>query len=64
MAEKPSEWPATVTTTIEPDRQIEVGEAEWTDLSRQGLLVDDSVDTPRPRSARSARAETQIETQE
>jgi hypothetical protein len=33
------EWPKTVRTTIQPEVDLEVGEAEYTDLSRQGLLV-------------------------
>lgn len=28
-----------VRTTMEPDREIEVSNAEYTDLNRQGLLV-------------------------
>lgn len=36
---KPTSWPATVRTTIQPDVVLEVEESEWTDLSRQGLLV-------------------------
>jgi hypothetical protein len=39
-AAKP-EWPKTVRTTIQPEVDLEVGEAEYTDLSRQGLLVTD-----------------------
>lgn len=30
-----------VRTTIRPDEEIEVGQAEFLDLKRQGLLVDD-----------------------
>lgn len=33
------EWPKTVYTTFRPDEAIEVDEAEYTDLSRQGLLA-------------------------
>jgi hypothetical protein len=29
-----------VRTTMQPDREIEVGEAEYTDLKRQGLLIE------------------------
>jgi hypothetical protein len=36
----------TVRTTMRPDEEIEVGDAEYLDLKRQGLLVDD--DTPLP----------------
>ena len=36
------EWPKYVQTTIQPTVTIAVEEAEWTDLSRQGLLVDDT----------------------
>ncbi|MGW5175905.1 hypothetical protein ACWERY_16275 [Streptomyces sp. NPDC004082] len=30
-----------VRTTMRPDEEIEVGDAEYTDLQRQGLLVED-----------------------
>lgn len=30
----------TVRTTMQPDREIEVGDAEYLDLQRQGLLVE------------------------
>lgn len=33
-----SEWPKTIRTTMEPDREYEVGEAEYTDLSRRRLI--------------------------
>lgn len=36
----PTEFPVTVRATFQPDRDLEVGQAEWTDLSRSGLLVD------------------------
>lgn len=59
MANVPSEWPVTVRSTIEPERDIEVGEAEWTDLQRQGLLLDGytgtEYDGPAPRAAKSQR---------
>lgn len=32
------EWPKTVQTTIQPTVDIQVAEAEYTDLKRQGLL--------------------------
>ncbi|MFG3170569.1 hypothetical protein [Streptomyces sp. NPDC048200] len=31
-----------VRITMRPDEEIEVGDAEYTDLSRQGLLVEDT----------------------
>lgn len=31
----------TVRTTMQPDREIEVDDAEYVDLQRQGLLVED-----------------------
>ena len=31
----------TVRTTMQPDREIEVGEVEYLDLKRQGLLLED-----------------------
>jgi hypothetical protein len=36
----------TVRTTLFPDEPIEVGEAEYTDLLRQGLLLPDVAATP------------------
>jgi glucuronate isomerase len=36
------EWPKAVRTTFRPDDVIRVDEAEYTDLSRQGLLVDET----------------------
>lgn len=37
-AQSKSEWPKRVRTTMEPDREYEVGEDEYTDLVRQGLI--------------------------
>ncbi len=34
------EWPKKVRWTGRPDEEIEVGQAEYTDLLRAGLLVD------------------------
>jgi hypothetical protein len=31
----------TIRTTMQPDKEIEVGDAEYLDLKRQGLLVED-----------------------
>jgi hypothetical protein len=36
-----------VRTTIQPDREIEVGDAEYRDLQVMGLLVEDSQQTDR-----------------
>ena len=36
----------TVRTTMRPDQEIEVGDAEYTDLHRQGLLIEDPVPPP------------------
>jgi hypothetical protein len=36
----------TVRTTMRPDQQIEVDDAEYIDLQRQGLLVDDTTAVP------------------
>ncbi|MFF8482326.1 hypothetical protein [Streptomyces antibioticus] len=33
----------TVRTTMQPDREFEVGDAEYLDLKRQGLLIEDGV---------------------
>lgn len=30
-----------ITTTMQPDKSIEVGDAEYTDLKRQGLILID-----------------------
>lgn len=38
----------TVRTTMQPDQPIEVGEVEYLDLKRQGLLVDDDSDQTVP----------------
>lgn len=35
-----NEWPKKVRVKMHPDQEYEVGEAEYTDLERQGLLVD------------------------
>ena len=32
----------TVRTTMQPDREIDVDDAEYLDLQRQGLLVEDT----------------------
>lgn len=36
----------TVRTTMRPDQEIEVGDAEYTDLQRQGLLLEDPAPPP------------------
>lgn len=41
----------TVRTTMQPDREFEVGHAEYLDLKRQGLLIED---TPAPAPAPAA----------
>lgn len=33
-------WPRKIRTTMEPNRDIEVGEAEYTELSRRGLIKE------------------------
>ncbi|MET8826101.1 hypothetical protein ABZX40_13595 [Streptomyces sp. NPDC004610] len=35
-----------VRTTMQPDKEIEVGDAEYLDLKRQGLLIEESVPPP------------------
>lgn len=50
---QPAQWPATVTTTMQPDVPLQVDEIEWTDLNRQGLLADDG--TTEPARVRAAR---------
>jgi hypothetical protein len=32
----------TIRTTMRPDKEIEVGDAEYLDLQRQGLLVEET----------------------
>jgi hypothetical protein len=44
----------TVRTTMQPDKEIEVGEADYLDLQRQGLLVEDAASTVPPATAASA----------
>lgn len=38
----------TVRTTMQPDREIEVGDVEYLDLKRQGLLLEDPPAQPAP----------------
>lgn len=38
----------TVRTTMQPDQEIEVGDAEYLDLSRQGLILADVAAAPAP----------------
>lgn len=45
----------TVRTTMQPDREIEVGDADYLDLKRQGLLLEDP---PAPQPAPAAPAVT------
>jgi hypothetical protein len=40
MSDRPKTWPTKVRVSQFPDRQIEVDEAEYNNLSAQGLLVD------------------------
>ena len=35
-----AEWPKKVRVKMRPDEEVEVGEKEYIDLERQGLLVD------------------------
>lgn len=44
----------TVRTTMQPDREIEVGDADYLDLKRQGLLVEDPAPEPQPVAAVAA----------
>lgn len=41
----------TVRTTMQPDKEIEVGEADYLDLQRQGLLVQEGTAAPAPTPA-------------
>lgn len=43
-----------VRTTMQPDREIEVGDADYLDLQRQGLLIEETpAPTPEPAPAAS-----------
>lgn len=44
----------TVRTTMQPDREIEVGDADYLDLKRQGLLVEDEPENVPPATAAPA----------
>lgn len=45
----------TVRTTMQPDKELEVGDAEYLDLQRQGLLVEkDSSESVPPATAAPA----------
>lgn len=37
--EHPTEFPVRVRSTFQPEVDLEVGQAEWTDLHRSGLLL-------------------------
>lgn len=41
----------TVRTTIQPDVELEVSDAEYTDLKRQGLLIEDPAPVAAPAAA-------------
>lgn len=47
----------TVRTTIQPHVELEVGDAEYLDLQRQGLLVEDAL-PPAPSAPAAAPAKT------
>lgn len=47
-----------VRTTMQPDRELEVDDAEYLDLQRQGLLVGDDGTPPPPQTAAGAPATT------
>lgn len=54
-----------VRTTVNPDVEIEVGQAEYTDLRRQGLLVDTRATTAagaRRAAARQTGVPAQVDT--
>lgn len=48
----------TVRTTMRPDEKIEVGDAEYLDLSRDGLLVEESAKDVPPATAAPAPPKT------
>jgi len=43
-----------VRTTLRPDQEVEVGDAEYLDLKRDGLLVDDPEPPAAPAPKKSA----------
>lgn len=43
-----------IRTTMRPDQQIEVGDAEYLDLKRDGLLANDQPDAPAPATKKTA----------
>lgn len=47
-----------VRTTMQPDVEIEVGDAEYLDLKRQGLLAEESAPAPAPATAAPASPST------
>lgn len=44
-----------VRTTMRPDVEVEVGDADYLDLKRQGLLVEDGPTTSEPASPPAAK---------
>lgn len=44
----------TVRTTMRPDQEIDVGDAEYTDLHRQGLLIEDPPPPANPPAVKKA----------
>lgn len=44
----------TVRTTMQPDREIEITDADYLDMQRQGILLADVVHTSAPASAAPA----------
>lgn len=40
----PDQFPRRIRTTIRPDEDLVVGRAEWVDLTRAGLIIEDEYD--------------------
>lgn len=47
-----------VRTTLWPDREVEVDDAEYLDLQRQGLLVEETATTDQPDAPAPTKADT------
>jgi hypothetical protein len=53
-----------IRTTMRPDQEIEVGDAEYLDLQRQGLVLDPEAPAPDPGPAVTKKAAPPAATKE
>lgn len=53
-----------IRTTMRPDKEIEVPDADYLDLKRQGLLVEDTPTPPAKPAAATTKAATPATTKE